>query len=266
MGVQINFKWRVNGAHWQLEWLIIWPSFLPFLSSIARAATTVPLTSLRCSCLRRSGCEGPARIGSGRRRRLRTSCRCSWQRSFGWATRCLGWEADWRSLGGGTWSCCWLAACPPSRPLGKARFLRSCHQDHAKPALSAKCCSLRSSKGSPWSLWAGAPLRFPQAQWPRLVIQCGRRIYKWSRSWHWLPLGWWKPVWAIRVHSEWYHSYIVLDINDEEDRSVGVFSENFVDLDIMCAEWVSSSVPAHKFLTLTDLNRAEMLPSSSCRT
>lgn len=255
MGVQINLKWRWDGAQWQLEWWIIWPSFPPSPSSIARAAVTATWTSLHCSFPRRSGCEGPGRSGSERRRRPRTSCRCSWPQNCGSAIHCWGWAVGWRSPGGGTWSCCWLAVFPTLRLLGNARFIRSCHQDHAKPALFGKCYSIRSLGGSPWSLAANAPLRFPRARWPQRGIKCGRKIYKWSQSWRWLPLEWWKPVWAIQVHSEWHHLYIVFNIDHEENRSICVFPENFIDLDVMCSEWVSSGVPSYKFLALTDLSR-----------
>ena len=45
----------------------------------------------------------------------------------------------------------------------------------------------------------------------------------------------------------------MLDIDDKEDRSIGVFSENFVDLDVVGAEWLTGGVPPDKFLFLTDL-------------
>ena len=48
--------------------------------------------------------------------------------------------------------------------------------------------------------------------------------------------------------------YIVFDIDDEEDRPVRVLSEDLVDLDIVGLEGVTSCVPSHKFLLLTDLH------------
>ena len=46
----------------------------------------------------------------------------------------------------------------------------------------------------------------------------------------------------------------MLNIYDQEDRSIGVFSKNFIDFNIMGFKAVSSGVPSHKFLLLTDLH------------
>ena len=46
----------------------------------------------------------------------------------------------------------------------------------------------------------------------------------------------------------------MFDIDDEEDRPVRVLPEDLVDLDIVSLEGVTSCVPSHKFLLLTDLH------------
>lgn len=47
----------------------------------------------------------------------------------------------------------------------------------------------------------------------------------------------------------------MLNINNQEDGSVGVFPENFVDLKIMGLERLAGGVPPDELLFLTDLNR-----------
>ena len=47
----------------------------------------------------------------------------------------------------------------------------------------------------------------------------------------------------------------MLNINNQEDGSVGVFPENFVDLKIMGLERLAGGVPPYELLFLTDLNR-----------
>ena len=43
-------------------------------------------------------------------------------------------------------------------------------------------------------------------------------------------------MWAVLAHSTLDLCYTVFDIDDKEDRSIGVFSENFIDLNVVGAE------------------------------
>lgn len=47
----------------------------------------------------------------------------------------------------------------------------------------------------------------------------------------------------------------MFDIDDEEDGSICVFSEDLIDLNIVGFEGVSGGVPSHKFFFLADLHR-----------
>ena len=58
---------------------------------------------------------------------------------------------------------------------------------------------------------------------------------------------------AVPISSALDDRYTVLDIDYQKDRLISVFSENFVDLDIMDPERVSGGVPSNELLLLTDL-------------
>lgn len=47
----------------------------------------------------------------------------------------------------------------------------------------------------------------------------------------------------------------MFDIDDEEDGSICVFSEDLIYLNIVGFEGVSGGVPSHKFFFLADLHR-----------
>lgn len=61
------------------------------------------------------------------------------------------------------------------------------------------------------------------------------------------------PVWGVPANSAWGGCYVVFDIDDQEDGTVGILAEDLVDLHIMCLEGVTGGVPADKLLLLADL-------------
>jgi len=46
----------------------------------------------------------------------------------------------------------------------------------------------------------------------------------------------------------------MLDIDNQENRSISILAEDLVNLNVMSLEGIPSGIPSNKFLALTDLN------------